>query len=516
MIRFIDWFSGIGGCRLALESTDRFHCIAWSEIDKNCRAIHAARWPGDTEAMDLGDIRKLKPEDVPDAELWVGGFPCQPYSVAGRRRGLLDDRSNVLADLLRLAEAKKPGMILLENVPGLLSGDDSEDEDDGEGSNDSATAGRKLDDGTDNDVRSWFGEVLRALADIGYDAEWVLRDARWFGVPQRRRRLFILARRAGAESVRPILLDAQGGGGNPAKGGQQGANVAADAARGTGIVGCLNSGGNQGGFRTEPGEHLIVSTTHETSPCIQERQAKGPDSDATQAFVIAAAPLTSGQSSKGVNPPGRRKEDDENLVVGTLRSHPRPGSNMDYTVIQDVRGTGHEKKQHGIGIQQGGPMYTLTGVDRHGIAHALTGEGHDASEDGTGRGTPIIFEPGNLTRRCGSAPNESVAPTLGAEKQGDTAPHLLSGMLVRRLSPTECERLQGFPDGHTCVCGIQPDCPARRIPSWINPATVVLGGCGHSACGCACADSPRYRALGNSVAVPAVRAIANRLLEALA
>lgn len=82
---------------------------------------------------------------------------------------------------------------------------------------------------------------------------------------------------------------------------------------------------------------------------------------------------------------------------------------------------------------------------------------------------------------------------------------------VRRLTPTETERLQGFPDGWSCLCGARPDCPNRRIPPWVDPATFKLGGCGHSVCGCKCPDSPRYKQMGNAVAVPVVRWIADRL-----
>lgn len=88
-------------------------------------------------------------------------------------------------------------------------------------------------------------------------------------------------------------------------------------------------------------------------------------------------------------------------------------------------------------------------------------------------------------------------------------------MTVRRLTPTECERLQGFPDGHTCLCSVGADCPDRRIPPWVDPGKIRLDGCGHSACGCKCPDSARYRSLGNSVAVPCIRWIARRLRRAM-
>lgn len=157
-------------------------------------------------------------------------------------------------------------------------------------------------------------------------------------------------------------------------------------------------------------------------------------------------------------------------------------------VIQDVRGQ-RDKKQNGIGISDGS-MYTVDATSQHGVhipaapmiqktTHALTSEGHDASEDGTGRGTPVLPDP----VKAGS---------------------------VRRLTCCEVERLQGFPCGWTCLCDTTPLCPERRVPEWVDAKTFTLGGCGHSACGCTCPDSPRYRVMGNAVAVPVVRWLADR------
>jgi DNA (cytosine-5)-methyltransferase 1 len=146
------------------------------------------------------------------------------------------------------------------------------------------------------------------------------------------------------------------------------------------------------------------------------------------------------------------------------------------------------------------------------IAHPLRADGFDASEDGTGRGTPITFQPGNLSRRAGAEPSNDVFPTLGSQTLRDQAPHIAfsinaggnerasgafseelsptlnvgqrtgvqGGVHVRRLTPRECERLQGFPDDYTLI-------PGRT------------------------ADGPRYKALGNSMAVPVMRWIGKRI-----
>jgi len=122
------------------------------------------------------------------------------------------------------------------------------------------------------------------------------------------------------------------------------------------------------------------------------------------------------------------------------------------------------------------------------IAHALRGEGFDASDGGTGRGTPLVpvaFEPGSIARNAGPSGESEIAPTLRKE-MGDNKPAVRFGMHVRRLTPVECERLQGFPDGYTAI-------PWR----------------GKDAADCP--DGPRYKALGNSMAVPVMRWIGQRL-----
>lgn len=118
-------------------------------------------------------------------------------------------------------------------------------------------------------------------------------------------------------------------------------------------------------------------------------------------------------------------------------------------------------------------------------------------------------------------PDPSIANTLGGRMRGQDDAcagnvQAVSPMSVRRLTPTECERLQGFPDGFTCLCGVRPDCPDRRIPPWLAPSTFTLGGCGHSLCGCTCSDTGRYKALGNAVATCVVEWIGARMARAQA
>ena len=334
---FLSLFAGIGGFDLALERTG-FRCIGQIEIDPFCRRVLAARFPHAPCWLDCREFTGDGLQSPPN--LLVGGFPCQGVSVAGKRRGLQDERTALFWEIIRIQKIVQAPWGLFENVPGLLS------------------SGQRAD----------FLTVLEALREGWPVVGYRILDSRYFGVPQRRRRVFFVCGPTEA-GVAQVLFEPEGGAGHPAAGQEAGADVAHALAVGTGsggyrydangedyiVTATLNSGGNTGGFRTEPGEHLI--------------------------------------------------------------------------------------------------------------AHTLRAEGADASEDGTGRGVPLV-----------------VAHS------------------VRRLTPTECARLQGFPDGWCCLC--QP------LEAWAtDPDTAAER--------CRCPDGPQYRAYGNAVTVPVVEWLGRRLRECL-
>ena len=160
---FIDFFSGIGGFRIGLEAAGH-ECIAHSEIDPYACAVYDRHWPG---SLNLGDITKLRPDLIPQADLWCGGFPCQPFSVAGKRAGA-DDERHLWPAWFQLIRMVRPRYLLLENVPGLLAD------------------------------RAFLG-VLGDLASCGFDAEWTVIGARDVGAPHRRDRLWVWCELADAE-----------------------------------------------------------------------------------------------------------------------------------------------------------------------------------------------------------------------------------------------------------------------------------------------------------------------------
>ena len=292
------FFSGVGGLDLGLERAG-WRTVSFSEIDPYASAVLRRHWP---DVPNLGDIGALAASGSAmgwtAAILWTGGFPCQDLSVAGKRRGMGEGtRSGLAYAFLDLVERHRPPLILLENVPGLLS----------------SHGGRDM------------AALLGAMVELGYGVAYRIIDARYSGVPQRRRRVFIVGvrvrdddpdGRAAAYGAASILAVGTRGCGHTAKGdeagagaagatgeratfavrtGHQGANghgwaeghthtIASDASSqaildrpppdadgmratdgvarrldgGAGVAATLNSGGNSGGFRTEPGEHLVI------------------------------------------------------------------------------------------------------------------------------------------------------------------------------------------------------------------------------------------------------------------
>ncbi|MBM6715871.1 DNA (cytosine-5-)-methyltransferase [Gemmiger formicilis] len=162
-IHYIDMFAGMGGFREGLTRAGNFICMGHCEIDKYADRSYCALF--DTEGeWSIADARKADPETMPDFELLCGGFPCQAFSLAGNRRGFGDPRGTLFFELARLAEARKPRYLLFENVPGLLSHD----------------GGRT------------FATILHTLDRLGYGVEWQVLNSKDFGVPQSRRRVYLV------------------------------------------------------------------------------------------------------------------------------------------------------------------------------------------------------------------------------------------------------------------------------------------------------------------------------------
>lgn len=352
-------------------ATVAWHPLGWrpaffAEIEAFPSAVLAHHYP---DVENVGDFTRLTDAtvDVPDIDVLVGGTPCQAFSVAGLRRGFADPRGGLTMEFLRVAQRLRPRWIVWENVPGVLSQD----------------RGRA------------FGAFLGALGELGYGWAYRVLDAQYFGVAQRRRRVFVVGC-AGGDFARAasVLLEPEGMRRDPPT--RRAAREAATsrAAIGFDVCGTLSDGAHNGG---------------------------------------------------GLN--------GQDAYTGRV-----------LPVVQCVTGE---------------------------RTHALKAEGADGSEDGTGRGTPIVTSIGFYPTegRCFPAFNE-LSPTVKVGSGGTSGnpPGVMSAMAVRRLTPVECERLQGFPDEYT------------RIPWKRKPASE-------------CPDGPRYKALGNSMAVPVMRWIGERITK---
>ena len=449
-VRELSLFAGIGGFDLGLERAG-WSCAGQVELDRFCTRVLERRWPGVRRAGDVSTCFTAAMSGLTGndgggrTDLLTGGFPCQDLSVAGKRAGLQGERSGLFWEIVRIQKILQAPWGLFENVPGLLS----------------SHHGRDM----------WT--VLHGLRECWPAVGWRILDSQHFGVPQRRRRLFFVCGPTEA-GVAQILFELEGGTGHPEKGTEAGAGVAASVAVG------INASGLRG---RQPGS----------------------------AATFIANSLTGGSHGAGVNEPGRRAEDDVNLVMGTLREHPWPGSNTDYCVSALLHlGSGGPNDNEAQGGHLVVAPITATyakGADRGGkdrgslpaghlVTHPLKAEGHDASEDGTGRGVPLYYSHDRNQDRIYGTDGPSPAHTANDSNRARNIFH----QGVRRLTPVECERLQGFPDGWTCLCQ-----PLEAYAEHPDEAAVR----------CKCPDSPRYRALGNAVTVNVVEWLGNRLMQNL-
>ena len=160
-MKFLELCAGIGGFRQALENLG-CECVGWSEIDKYAIKLYSA-WYNDN--CNFGDVTKINAETLPDFDLLVGGFPCQAFSIAGKRMGFDDTRGTIFFDFARIMKAKKPKFAIFENVKGLLN----------------------------HDGGKTYETILQTLNELGYDAQWGILNTKFHGLPQNRERVYIVA-----------------------------------------------------------------------------------------------------------------------------------------------------------------------------------------------------------------------------------------------------------------------------------------------------------------------------------
>ena len=363
-------------------ATMAWHSLGWvpsffSEIEAFPRAVLEHHYP---EVPVHGDFTTIGADQYGSIDLLVGGTPCQSFSIAGLRKGLDDDRGNLALEFLRLAQRKQPKWVVWENVPGVLSSNGGRD----------------------------FGSFLGALVELGYGFAYRVCDAQWWGVAQRRRRVFVVGYLGGWRRPAAVLFEREGLFGNSPPSREEGEKVAPAVTTGP----PFSRTGNQ---RVEA-EALVTARMRGfgdyecdgTASALKARDYK----DATD-LIAFPAEMSGTQAATTPN------------LSPTLSV----GHTTDVTVI-----------------------------DR-----AAFNQGKNAQYE------PRIEE-------------AETTPTIVA--RGPHAVH--ANMSVRRLTCVECERLQGFPDNYT------------QIP-WRNKGAED------------CPDGPRYKAMGNSMAVPVMRWIGQKI-----
>jgi DNA (cytosine-5)-methyltransferase 1 len=356
-MRFGSVCSGIEAASVA------WHPLGWqtswvSEIEPFPCSLLAHKYP---ETPNLGDMTQFKEWPNDPIDLLVGGTPCQSFSVAGLRKGLDDPRGNLMLTYLAIAERYQPRWLVWENVPGVLSSNRGRD----------------------------FGTFLAALGQIGYGFAYRVLDAQYFGVAQRRRRVFVVGYLGDWRRAAAVLFERESLSGHPAP-----SREAREEIAGT-FKACASGGG-----WSNSADHAAAGYMIPVAQCLTTRTGSAYD------------PTT------------------ETLPVTT------------------------------------------------GSLCARTGQSISVQDASQGHLLPIAFGAQNSASQ-GDSVSENVTPTLDKSK---TPAAMMAGR-VRRLTPVECERLQGFPDDYTLV-------PHRNKPA---------------------ADGPRYKALGNSMAVPVMRWIGERI-----
>ena len=457
-MKFISLFAGVGGFDLGMERAGH-ECVAQVEWDKNAAGVLKRRWP---DVPLFCDVSKVTADDLPDCDFITYGFPCQDLSVAGKRKGLEGERSGLFFEACRIIKGlaeraiRRGGagggrfLALAENVPGIFS------------------SGNGLD----------FAGCIRELLDIGAsEVGWTVLDTQHVGwrspcgrvvraAPQRRRRVFISATfgHFGEGTAGEIFSQQSRLRRYFEKGGKTGEDSPADAGGGftegssiAGTLGRKSCAANRGSQANETefivaeggdlggGSETLAVWPEVSMPCMS-RDYKGPrnyQDGGLQNSVVTGCDVFNGE------------ETGETAATVTSATGI---ANASGPKVCSWNGDVTPKASEDVSVT----LRSQQGEEGVGVAHSLTVR-HGATEDGTGRGTPIV-------------------------PQAD--------LTVRRLTPIECERLQGFPDDWTLE-KMELELDGNE---WKATGKVVKQ-----------ADGPRYRACGNAVTVNVAEWIGRRL-----
>lgn len=492
IVKFIDWFAGIGGFRRGMELAGH-ECVGFCEFDKFATASYISmhlltdeqrkkldELPQKKRQKEIlkdeyrngewyaNDVRRVCADDIPKADCWCFGFPCQDISVAGKQLGFQGNRSSLFFRVMyligQLKEEDKPTYLFIENVKNLLS----------------------VNGGWD------FARLLIEMEQGGYDAEWQVLNSKDFGVPQNRERCFIIGHLRGRGSSKVFPVERADG--------ENGVSL--------NLFGCLN-GRNSQRDRVYSSEGLAPTisrkpggNTEPKVPIIFDTSRIGQDGKAREYEGICPT-LTSRDYKEprsvgvvcNVNPSGKGMNGnvyDSNGVSPSLTTNKGEGNKIAIPVLTPDRA---EKRQNGRRFKDDGePMFTLTGQDRHGIAVEVkeaTKQGY--TECRVGIDSVNLAVPGSATRR--GRVGHGVTNTLDTSCNQGIFVKVSDELIVyaiwyekyqcyiaiRKLTPKECFRLQGWSDDYF------------EKAQFVN------------------SDSQLYKQAGNGVTVNVIQEIAERM-----
>lgn len=400
-----------------------WHPLGWrasflSEIEAFPRAVLAHHYP-DTPLH--GDFTTIAAGQYDPIDLLVGGTPCQSFSIAGLRGGLDDDRGNLALEYLRLADRLRPRWLVWENVPGVLSSNGGRD----------------------------FGAILGGMVELGYGFAYRVLDAQFFGVAQRRRRVFVVGYLGDWRRAAAVLFERHSLSGHPAPRREAGEGVAGTFKACAGSGGWSNSADHAAAGYMIPVAHTL----------------KGEGFDASEDGTGRGTP-----------------------IVPVCFSAKDYGADAMSDLSPTLRAGGHSKSHANAGVMPAVAFSIMpmnSGKDFKGRETDVAQPVMAAGPAGGNQGGDYIVQPAvafaqNTRDEVREMPYVgALAPEPGMKQTS----YIRQSSAVRRLTPRECERLQGFPDDYTLI-------PYRKGEA---------------------ADGPRYKALGNSMAVPVMAHIGRRI-----
>lgn len=424
-MKFIDFFAGIGGFRKGMELAGH-ECVGFCEFDKFATASYTSmhllttaqreflsKMPIKQRQKEIlkeeyrngewyaNDIRRVYAGDIPKADCWCFGFPCQDISVAGKQLGFQGNRSSLFFRVMyligQLEEESKPTFLFIENVKNLLS----------------------VNGGWD------FARLLVEMEQGGYDAEWQVLNSKDFGVPQNRERVFIIGHLRGRSTTEVFPIEGTNGENSVSIiGHRDGYRRNTQVFSPDGITEALDTG--QGGGR---GHHVGIpcfvdlsykkAKLTDTARCLQARYAKGPSMHEAE---------TSGVAIKIIGEVNSSQDGQIHSVDGIAKCHSSGHNNSPKIAIPVLTPDRAEKRQNGRRFKEDEePMFTLTGQDRHGVGIAVEVVQTECSESETG--IYVKF------------PNGVICYAVWYEKYQ-------CYIAIRKLTPKECFRLQGWTDDY--------------------------------------------------------------------